>query len=70
MRRFEIKFADGRTEIIEADEYLPNASVANFMREQERPSRAMKAEPGDTVKYVSTFRSINWRLIDEVRELQ
>lgn len=69
MKCFEIKYTDGRIEPIDADEFLPNAAVANFLREETRPSRAMKAERRDTVIYLATFRSISWRLVDEVREI-
>lgn len=69
MTKFEVTFADGRVEEIEADGLWPNDWGAAFVREEARPSKAFNAKPGDVVVKHHTFRFIAGRMIAEIREL-
>ena len=68
MKRFEIRFADGHSEQIDADGFDPNGWCVAFFNEDERQSKAWNAKPGQTVIDRHVFRVIAARLVDEVRQ--
>lgn len=69
MRLFEVTYTDGRVEQIEAAGCWPNDWAVSFVHEEQRPSKAFNAKPGDTVVKYHSFRVIAGRLISEVREI-
>jgi len=69
MKRFEIRYTDGRAECIDASDFNMGSFGVSFYLIEERQSKAWNAKDGDTVEKRRGIAFIACPGIAEIREV-